>query len=159
LQICSVVSYLKQLRGGSLGTVRHLLQSCLPWPPRSLPGAAPGRHEFSPSLPPFPALSPENTRRSRASRHGRRLPPPLNAAPCSSEALRRSASPPAVSPPKESIPRGRNRRRSRRFLRSQPSSAASNSSPPALLRPSRPRRRLPCEPLTRKSPLLSLPAP
>jgi hypothetical protein len=102
----------KHLRGGSLDV--DLATSCLPWPTRRPPGAAPGRHDASPSslsLSLAALLLPHSVSLSltlcslpviELHRHGCRLGSPFGAAPCSSEKLRRSPTPPSSSPPKES---------------------------------------------------------
>jgi hypothetical protein len=80
------------------------------------------------------------------------LTPLFRASPASAGMPRSSAAPPSSNPSTESIRVGRSRRRHCHFLYSQPSSAASNSSPPAILRPSRPRRHLPGEAMVRQDP-------
>jgi hypothetical protein len=69
--------------------------------------------------------------------------------PCSSEKLRRSPTPPSSSSPEES---SRSARNHRGFLAGPELVAAQNSSPPALLRTSRPRRSVPGELLVRPGP-------
>jgi hypothetical protein len=59
--------------------------------------------------------------------------------------LRRSAVPPEVSPAKESSRRARSRHRFAGFPRRYRATPPPNSSPPVILRPSRPHRRVPGE--------------
>jgi hypothetical protein len=82
----------------------------------------------------------------------RRLAPPFRTPPCSSEVLRRSASPSSISPPKELSRRARSRRHRRGFLAGPELVAAHNSSPPPLLRASRPHRNNQGEPPVRQDP-------
>jgi hypothetical protein len=76
----------------------------------------------------------------------RRLALPFCTPPCSSEVLRRSASPSSISPLKELSRRARSRRHRRGFLAGPELVTAQNSSPPAILRASLPHRSTQGEP-------------
>jgi hypothetical protein len=78
-------------------------------------------------------------------RHGRHLAPPSHALPSPADVLRRSGAPSSTSPLKESSRRALNRRRSRRFLTRNRGPPPPNLMAAAVLRPSRPHRRVPGE--------------
>jgi hypothetical protein len=105
------------------------------------------RRRRSPST--MPSLSPSSSLRApdRNPSFSRRSPSPFRASPASAGMPKSSASPPVASLPKESSPRASSRGRRRHFPRRYPSSAASNSPPTALLRPSRHHPRAPGEAL------------
>jgi hypothetical protein len=118
----------------------------------SQPPGDPSERHASPLLPFFlspgrPSLSSPlvSLPRELTVAGARRLAPPLDATPCSSEVLRRSPSPSSASPPKQSSRGGRSSRRHRCFLARNRAASPPNSPPPARLRLSQHHQRVPGE--------------